>query len=334
MSRRVSVSGSGIGSVQTANIADGAVTTAKIADGAVTLIKINAAVQSAAQGTESLRQIGTSTPQPIGTAAAGNAVTASASNHVHAITDGTLAESKFDADTIGRLDPLSTFPSYGTVNGLFQGIGCTDFLFNSSGTAPFAIATSGTGSNVINIGTTATGTRLGVVAVSTGTDTTGRAGVGTTGTSLRAGVGRYRWRADIRVPTASDGTDTFTLYAGFTDLFTGIGTCGAYVTYTHGTNSGNLVFTTRSASTSTSTNLAMSPVSVTAWTAVEIQIDQDLGHAYCYVNGALVATHTTNIPISTELFGALTNIVKSAGTTARTCDLDLMGFRVTRAAAI
>lgn len=247
-------------------------------------------------------------------------------------TNGALGAA-FAAE-IALLDPLYTMPSYGTVNGLFQGIGCTDFLFNSGGTAPFSVATSGTGSNVINIGTTTTGTRLGVIAVSTGTDTTGRAGVGTTGTALRAGVGQYRWRADIRVPTASNGTDTFTLYAGFTDLFTGLGTCGAYVTYTHGTNSGNLVFTTRSASTSTSTNLATTPVSATAWTSVEIQIDQDLAHAYCYVNGVLVATHTANIPISTELFGAFTNIVKSAGTTSRTCELDLMGLRVTRAAAV
>lgn len=164
----------------------------------VTLSMIAAAVKSAAQNVESLRQIYTSTPAPIGSASAGSSVQAAAGDHVHAITDGTIAESKLGADLIGRLDPLYTFPSYGTVNGLFQGIGCTDFLFNSSGIAPFAVATSGTGSNVINIGTTSTGTRMGVIALSTGTDTTGRSGVGTTGTPMRAGVGRYRWRCVLR----------------------------------------------------------------------------------------------------------------------------------------
>ena len=50
----------------------------------VTLAMIAAAVKSAAQGVESLRQIYTSTPAAIGTAAAGSSVLAAAGDHVHA----------------------------------------------------------------------------------------------------------------------------------------------------------------------------------------------------------------------------------------------------------
>lgn len=58
----------------------------------VTLVRIAAAVKSAAQGVESLRQIYTSTPAAIGTAAPGSSVLAAAGDHVHAHgsqTDGT-----------------------------------------------------------------------------------------------------------------------------------------------------------------------------------------------------------------------------------------------------
>ena len=64
-----------------------------IATDGVTLAMINSAVKSAAQGTESLRQIDTATPAAIGTAAAGSSVKAAASDHVHAHgsqTDGSL----------------------------------------------------------------------------------------------------------------------------------------------------------------------------------------------------------------------------------------------------
>lgn len=58
----------------------------------VTLVRIAAAVKSAAQNVESLRQIYTSTPAAIGTAAPGSSVLAAAGDHVHAHgsqTDGT-----------------------------------------------------------------------------------------------------------------------------------------------------------------------------------------------------------------------------------------------------
>ena len=50
----------------------------------VTLVRIAAAVKSAAQNVESLRQIYTSTPAAIGTAAPGSSVLAAAGDHVHA----------------------------------------------------------------------------------------------------------------------------------------------------------------------------------------------------------------------------------------------------------
>ena len=64
----------------------------QIADDGVTLVMINSAVKSAAQGTESLRKIYTSTPAPIGTAAAGSSVQAAAGDHVHALPSSGTAD--------------------------------------------------------------------------------------------------------------------------------------------------------------------------------------------------------------------------------------------------
>jgi hypothetical protein len=58
----------------------------------VTLSMIAAAVKSAAQNVESLRQIDTATPAAIGTAAAGSSVKAAASDHVHALMSSGTAD--------------------------------------------------------------------------------------------------------------------------------------------------------------------------------------------------------------------------------------------------
>lgn len=63
-----------------------------IAAGGVGDTQLAASVKSAAQGTESLRQIDTATPAAIGTAAAGSSVKAAASDHVHALMSSGTAD--------------------------------------------------------------------------------------------------------------------------------------------------------------------------------------------------------------------------------------------------
>lgn len=75
-----------------------------IATDGVTLAMINSAVKSAAQGTESLRKIYTSTPAPIGTASTGSSVQAAAGDHVHALpSSGTADFGSADLTTTGTI---------------------------------------------------------------------------------------------------------------------------------------------------------------------------------------------------------------------------------------
>ena len=222
-------------------------------------------------------------------------------------------------------DPLSVFPSYGLTRGLWVGAGCTDYLesgFFSSVNGPFTRITSGTGSTATSIAGEAGAP--GVTSFSTGTDTTGRAASMTSAEALTTTDGVWRWRARFRVPTASDGTDTFALAAGFFSSITTATapTRAAFFRYQHSVNSGLLEAVCRNAGSEAGSvfSTSVNPVAASGYIDLEIEIDQPSGNAKFYSSGTLLTTISTNVPSGT--IGAGINIVKSAGTTARTFVVD------------
>lgn len=241
------------------------------------------------------------------------------------IADGAVTEAKIDPVYRSMIDPLSTFPSYGTVYGLFAGPGCTDFLNAGFGIAPYSVATSGTASNVVD--PSGSSTRPGVAELQTGTDATGRATVRGGLGSLGFGGGVWRFRADGNLAVASDGTNTYLGYAGFLDSASAEPTDGAYFRYQHTENSGNWTCVTRAAGVETASDSGVAAVHATAYRALEIQVNAAASQVLFYIDGVLVRTETATIPSGSQLTGAAVNIRKTLGATSRSFLIDLMGSR-------
>lgn len=198
------------------------------------------------------------------------------------------------------------------------------FCQPTDGLTGMAAAVSGTGASVT--GGTAPAGRIGVTEITTGTTTTGRSAVQSTVTAVLLGGGRHRYRIDANVPTASDGTDTFTVHLGYFDNLGSEPTDGVCFRYTHGTNSSRWECVTRSNGSETATDSGVG-LSAGTFRVFEIEANAAGTSVAFYIDGVLKATHTENIPTGSgrEMgFGA--RILKSAGTTSRSVQLDLIAW--------
>lgn len=174
---------------------------------------------------------------------------------------------------------------------------------------------------------TSTASAPGVLALGTGTSSSGySSAIVTAGRRLVIGGGEMRLRYRVRVPTLSDGTNTFSLALGLRDIIAGAATDQIDIAYTHGTNSGNWQLRTRSSGTLTTVNGTAGPVANT-WTTLEIVVNAAGTSVELFADGVSMGTSSTNIPTVALAFMSL--IAKSAGTTARTVDLDLMQVKQT-----
>lgn len=237
-------------------------------------------------------------------------------------TNGALGAA-FAAE-IALLDPLYTMPSYGTVKGLFDAPGCTDFLQTTSGYAPFTASNSGTGSAGTATATVSSG-RAGIISLDTGTDATGRAGVGGGIGTVIFGGGVWSFRADVNIATAADVTNTFISSCGFMDTVSATPTRAAFFRYQYTENSGNWTCVTVNGGAETTTDTGIAAVHATAYRALEISTDAAAANVYFWVDGVLKATHTVAIP--TAACGPNSVNRKTAGGTSRSMLIDLMGVR-------
>ena len=211
-----------------------------------------------------------------------------------------------------------------------------DFIY-AAGVALQWVGTfgSGTGSAANAGDVLGTTSRPGIVTLATGTTTTGLAGVRTSFNfgSLRIGQGQTVFTALLRVPTLSDATNRFHLRFGLGDVnssATAI-TNGCFIVYDEGgvstgsTASANWQAVSASSSSRTWTN---SSTSVAAGTWYVLQIEMNAaGTSIVYkVNGTTIATHTTNINTTPGL-QFVVQIMKTAGTTSRTTDVDYVSLK-------
>jgi hypothetical protein len=162
------------------------------------------------------------------------------------------------------------------------------------------------------------------VQSSTGTTAAGYAGAGSNdlGASYLFGGGDlWRWETDVRLPTLSNGTDTYTVRAGFFDAPNTDGTDGCFFKYSSGVNGGAWEGDCRNNSTVSTCNTTIT-VAAATWYRLTVVVTSSTSADF-YVNGTLKCTVSTNIPNGA---GRTTSwnvdIVKSLGTTARTMDID------------
>ena len=134
------------------------------------------------------------------------------------------------------------------------------------------------------------------------------------------------WR--IQIPALSDGTESFWVALGSSlSILAGYQTGFLFVYDTQGTMtgsaaSGNWQITAANGASRTWVTTSTA-VAAGAW--VNLRILANNTAAYFYVDGVLVGTITTNLPITSSVSNAITpicNITKTAGTTARTVWVD------------
>lgn len=174
---------------------------------------------------------------------------------------------------------------------------------------------------------------FGVVTMNTQTNTNGGyqfRGAGTL-SSIQFGGGLYRWDSRVRIPTNSDGTETFQFLCGFWDNSGGVNqTDGIYFLYdsqgvsTGSAASGNwqIVTASNSVRTFTTTGTAIDNANLQK---LRIDVNADATSVTFYINDVAVGTHTTNIPSgASRLTTSGVYLQKSAGTIARTANVDYL----------
>ena len=180
--------------------------------------------------------------------------------------------------------------------------------------------TSGIGASVLPIQISDAG-RSGVVALSTGTTSTGRAAIATNIDSECANGGVILFRASFYIPTLSTAIERYVLRIGGGDVVSGDFTDGIYIEYDDSVSPNWRGCTANNASRTKSNPVAI-PVTV-GWNTVSIEVSITGFSATFKVNDVILANNVLNIPKTpARSFGWMLSIIKSVGTTARSVNVD------------
>lgn len=175
---------------------------------------------------------------------------------------------------------------------------------------------------------------MGVLYGTTGTTATGQAGYYINSGSLVFGFGHaFRLRGRNALVTLSTVTERFTKYWGFGDTnLTGDMVDGAYFRYVDNVNSGKWECVTSLNSVRTVADSGVT--AVTTYSIFEVRVNSTGTSVAFYIDGALVATNTTNIPNTlARATGILYKIEKSIGTSGTDIAQDWYDLTITRASA-
>jgi len=221
----------------------------------------------------------------------------------------------------------SSWQPPGSVGGRSYNSFFDDFLIDNAAVAtPFAkgwtrfLAGTGAAVNGISSVLSAGNNDIGVVQLSTGTTTTGVASAYLAQNCFALGYGTLYGEWRIQIPTLATAGDAFTARIGFKDDATTLGANGAY--FFHNATTG-LRGTCRNASVATSTVAIMTIVAGT-WYTLGILINAAASSVSFNINGVLLDTVTTNIPVNP--FGVNMMVQKSAGTASRSLYVDYAQF--------
>lgn len=172
------------------------------------------------------------------------------------------------------------------------------------------------------------GTRVGIAQSATGTTATGRGGMyagGVNLNSIRFSAGEYIYETEIVIGALSTAIEEYYLYHGFGDLMTGEPVDGAYFSYDRAVSGANWFCKTSDNGVRTSVD---SGVAVdTNYHKFKIVVNPTGTSVAFYVDGTLVATIVTNIPVGgARQVGLLQNIIKTVGLTTRFFSVDWVWF--------
>lgn len=164
------------------------------------------------------------------------------------------------------------------------------------------------------------GTHSGVWYVEPSTAST-RAFINTYVAGMAFGVDDLYLETMIQIPTLATGVQDFCASFGFNDnsAFDANGACtdGAYFTYNRAVNGVKWITNTAQGATTTTTNTTSANIVAGTWYRLTIIVSTSSANVQFYVNGALVATHTTNIPSgAANSTGIMWKVDKTVGSAA------------------
>jgi hypothetical protein len=182
--------------------------------------------------------------------------------------------------------------------------------------------------------------QIGFAQYQTGTSATGyftHISEGFIGAQFFFGGGAWVFETSICVETLSTSLERFRFVAGFGNAVTnGAETNGTFFTYDEGATQNGTAATPNwqtqtcngSVRTLTTTSVA---VTAGAWIKLRIEVNATATSVAFYINGTLVATHTTNIPKwlaanNPRGFNVKQSIAKTIGTTTRSVFCDYLGY--------
>lgn len=173
----------------------------------------------------------------------------------------------------------------------------------------------------------------GIFQFTTGTGTTGRSARGLTATQWLLGAGEAYCEILARVPTLSDGTDTYTIRIGFHDgAGGGAPVDGLFMTYSSAINGGNVRGVAVASGVASNVDSAL-PVAANTWHRYAWRLNAAGTSVEFFFDDVSIGSTSSGIPGTGTQYCAMTLIIeKSAGTVSRTLDVDYVFFhkRVTR----
>jgi len=173
----------------------------------------------------------------------------------------------------------------------------------------------------------------GVVRHSTTTSAAGYGGYSYGNANLYRGSSSISVETYCTIETLSTVTERFFTYFGYSTPSNWQSPSNAIgftydeggVLFYGGIATTNWKCITRSGGTVTNTTTSI-PVVAGQWYKLRIDVNNTGDTIQFYINGVLVATHTTNVPAPTTQLSIISLIVKTIGTTARTMQTDYFNY--------
>ena len=209
-----------------------------------------------------------------------------------------------------------------------------DYLVSGSSQNGWGSSSSGgsIGQHYEDVNTTTNA--IGIVELRTGTGTSGRYALTTWNNAIVLGQADFVFEARVMLQALATETENFVVVIGFGDDWGNNvehNDAAAWI-YRTATDGDFWVAQTRSADSETKTVTSTAP-GTSAFQILRVECDQDRAEVRFYIDGVLKATHTTNIPTTSQRMGLGLKIYKSAGTTQRELWIDWHRFSATRSAA-
>lgn len=159
---------------------------------------------------------------------------------------------------------------------------------------------------------------------------------GVNASNMLFGLGHtFILRFRVAIGTLSNGTDRFVINLGFGDTFGTAAnfTNGAYFRYSDNVNGGKYQCVTVQGSTETVSDSGITPIAG-SFNVFQVQVNSTGTTVYFSIDGTIVQTHTTNIPIGAAQFVTWAHkLYKTVGVAARLTYMDWYSLQITRTAA-